>query len=571
MPIAAPLPPNETDRIHALEGLGILDTEAEEAFERITDLVSTMFGAPIVLISLIDRERQWFKSRCGLAASETHRDLAFCAHAILSEEVFYVEDAQQDARFHDSPLVVGEPNIRTYAGAPLILSEDIRLGTLCVIYPWVNPLSAQQRADLQRFADIVVDALRHRSNAALHERACQRAEQESTEKSDFLATMSHEIRTPLNGIIGMAQALSRTALSDKQAQMLDVISLSGNTLLRLINDLLDLSRIEAGKVELELMPFSTREILTRTLELFRPTAQEKGLRYTIDFKKCTGGHHISDPTRLSQIISNLVGNAIKFTDRGEVRVEMSLKSIASSSHDVLHVAVHDTGIGINKDKINQLFQRFVQEDRTTTRRFGGSGLGLSISANLTELLGGTLMVESEKGKGSCFSLSVPLLRAGADDRPVGEVDDSSGWTKPLGAATSLRLLIAEDNPTNRLVLATMLEPLGTELTFATNGLEALECYACGRFDAVLMDIEMPEMDGLTTLGQMQKTARASQTALVPVIALTANALHDQLLRYRKAGFDDVVTKPIDMARLYQSLERIAENVLTAQDNNTAAG
>jgi len=363
-------------------------------------------------------------------------------------------------------------------------------------------------------------------------------------KSAFLATMSHEIRTPLNGVLGMAQAMARDELSDRQRGRLDVVRQAGETLLVLLNDLLDLSRIEAGRLELEDGVVDIAGLMQGVVSTFGPLATEKGLDLELEVEPALNGGWAGDPTRVRQIVHNLVSNAVKFTAAGRVRVRALRRA------GKLVCEVSDTGPGIAPERQGSLFQKFVQEDASTTRRYGGSGLGLAICRELTELMGGTIAVASQPGEGAVFTVTLPLVRAKTPIAPAPQADAQI----PAG---ELRVLAAEDNPVNQMVLKTLLGQLGVEVVCVADGQAAVEVAAQGGWDVILMDVQMPVMDGPTATRLIRAREAAEGQARVPIIALTANAMAHQEAEYLEAGMDALVPKPLEVARLVDALAAVA--------------
>lgn len=378
-----------------------------------------------------------------------------------------------------------------------------------------------------------------RETEAAIARSAEAAEAASVAKSTFLATMSHEIRTPLNGVLGMAQAMSRDSLCSSQRARLEIIRESGETLLSILNDVLDLSKIEAGRLELEELDFDFGDLVRGVVASFTPLANAKGVSFGAEVNGAAGTYR-GDPTRLRQIIYNLVSNAVKFTDQGQVR----LRARADAGGLILEVS--DTGVGMTALQQASLFRPFVQADASTTRRFGGSGLGLSICRELVEMMGGDIDARSELGAGSTFTVRVPLPRVGeAQDRSRPAVQPEPIDAGDLG----LRILAAEDNPTNQLVLRTLLAQVGIDLVMASNGREAVAAWEREAFDLILMDIHMPEMDGLDATRAIRRRESVAARARTPIVALTANAMPQQLKSYVAAGMDACVTKPIDAVQL----------------------
>jgi len=371
-------------------------------------------------------------------------------------------------------------------------------------------------------------------------------------KSLFLANMSHEIRTPLNGVLGMAQLMAHGQLDPRQREKLDIILQSGRGLLHLINDILDFSKIDAGKLDLECAEFDPQQVLTSTVASFADAADEKGLLLDLAFSPNAGGMRRGDPTRLRQIAGNFISNALKFTASGKVSVVM--RGEGPDGREGLTLSVRDSGIGIPADKMSTLFERFSQVDSSTTRKFGGTGLGLAICGELAQLMGGRVWVESALGEGSTFSATLALPWSGevvaAPGQPGGEASlggsvdhDQPPW----------RVLAAEDNPTNQVVLRTVMDLFGLDLTLVGNGREAVEAWRAGGFDLILMDVQMPVMDGMEATRAIRASEQAQALARTPIIALSANAFRHQIDQYLAAGMDGHVAKPIELKTLHEAL------------------
>ncbi|MCB1390912.1 MAG: PAS domain S-box protein [Rhodobacteraceae bacterium] len=381
------------------------------------------------------------------------------------------------------------------------------------------------------------------SNVSALIAATERAEAGSQAKSRFLANMSHELRTPLTGVLGMAELLVDTVLTDRQREMVDTIRDSGEGLLAILNDILDLAKIEAGKMAIESEPFVPAEILARVRALFAPRAAAAGLEFRLDLREGCHLPRLGDANRLLQVLHNLVGNAIKFTQSGSVTVSAGTQP---DDADRLAVEVLDTGIGMTAEQMSKVFEEFEQAESSTARRFGGTGLGLSITRRLTMLMGGTISLESHPRQGTRVVLSLPAPRAGPLNSPPA----------PEAAAglDGLRLLVADDNRTNRRILDTMLRGLGARVTLAVDGQAACDHYVPGAFDAVLLDISMPGLDGMAALAEIRKAESDAGQTPVPALAVTANAMAHQIEEYRAAGFDGHVAKPFRKHTLAAALD-----------------
>ena len=384
------------------------------------------------------------------------------------------------------------------------------------------------------------------------------AETANKAKSEFLANMSHEIRTPLNGVIGLTSALAQTELSSQQREMVQLILTSGQTLERVVSDVLDFSKIEAGRLELDIQPFCLRPQLEGLAELFRGRAEEKGLTFSVSCGAGVEGWFCGDVVRIKQVLGNLVSNAVKFTTEGEVRVVADVHDRPFPDAPVLILKVRDTGIGFDDDVARRLFQRFSQADGSITRRFGGSGLGLSICQALVEMMGGEVRATSEPGRGSEFEVNLPLPRQ--DLSPVMAAGTASDVAE-LGTGGALegeplRVLLAEDHVINQRLVEVILGPMGVVLTKAENGEEALRAYMAEDFALVLMDMQMPVMDGLAATRAIRdfETTRPNRRR-TPIIMLSANAMQQHVDEAIAAGADFHLAKPVSLASLRGAVAR----------------
>ncbi len=369
-------------------------------------------------------------------------------------------------------------------------------------------------------------------------------------KALFLANMSHEIRTPMNGIVGMVDILKQTDLTPVQDEYLSIIESSGENLLTIINDILDYSKIEAGGIELEHIPFKLNFELNSVVNMLKIMADKKGLFLKLDIDEMTPDVLVGDPVRLKQIIINLVNNAIKFTEKGGVSISVEPQKLNGKNAVIIQFKISDTGIGISEEGKNRLFQSFSQVDKSTTRKFGGTGLGLAISKSLSEMMGGEIGVESVVGKGSTFWFTASFEMTSEEkflesiQKNFYQNDSENSFVKHL------YILLAEDNKINQKVASVILNKMGHTLDIVNNGKEALERFEQNIYDLIFMDIQMPEMDGMEATKLIREFEnRENRTKKIPIIAMTANTMEGDREKYLQIGMNDYVSKPFKSEEL----------------------
>jgi len=405
------IPANEAQRLCSLHELRIMDTPAEERFDRIAQIARRLFDTPIAYIALVDSDRQWFKSAIGLPVPETTRDISFCGHTVMRNDTLIIPDTHRDPRFRDNPQVTGGPMIRFYAGQPVKGPGGFPIGTLCVADRVPREFGECDLVSLRDLAALVerelnlAEALELQNQLRLAKEA---AESANRAKSSFLANMSHELRTPMNAIIGYSEMLIEEALDSGQQETVDdleKIRSAGKHLLGLINDILDLSKIEAGKMTLHVETFDLPALIREVADTIQPLIQKNANTLQIECEPGLG-EMTADVTKVRQTLFNLLSNASKFTENGTVALHAAREEERDGEKWIV-LRVRDTGIGMTPAQLGRLFQEFSQAESSTTKRFGGTGLGLAISRRFCRMMGGDITVTSQPGEGSEFTVRLP--------------------------------------------------------------------------------------------------------------------------------------------------------------------
>ena len=575
-----PVAAEDAERISKLRKYQVLNNNEEPAFARLTELAKLFFNMPVVAITFMDEETQYLKSLLGLdGICTTSRKVAICNYTVLSDEVLVLPDLTEDSRFSQNPLVTEAPYLRFYAGAPIIMQEDgktYRLGSLCLMDMQAHHDFTEKDADiLAQFAAMAADALKLQDQQ-------RHAKHANEMKSEFLANMSHEIRTPMNGIIGMVEMLAETKLSAEQQEYVDNIKVSNEHLLAIINGILDLSKVESGKMTIDSIPMNISSLCNEVVSLFAVKARQRGLTLDYHYTEALSPYIKGDPVRIKQIMVNLVNNAIKFTREGG-RVTIDVKHMENNpcedkygnhksicSHELqveqashyntddrgsvnhqdmtLCIEVTDTGVGIKPESLEAIFDAYDQANKSTHRLYGGTGLGLSVCKSLVELMGGYIEVDSAVGIGTTFTVLLPLPPIDEAHYESWQDSNDFGMTEPSHELIG-HILLVEDDSVNAMIAKKALNNSGHTVTHVTDGQQAIEVFALNpeQYDVILMDHHMPIMDGVQATIKLHELY--DPPALPPIIALTANAMDGERKKYLDVGMQDYCTKPFKQEQL----------------------
>ena len=575
-----PVAAEDAERISKLKKYQVLNNNEEPAFARLTELAKLFFNMPVVAITFMDEETQYLKSLHGLdGICTTSRKVAICNYTVLSDEVLVLPDLTEDSRFSQNPLVTEAPYLRFYAGAPIIMQEDgktYRLGSLCLMDMQAHHDFTEKDADiLAQFAAMAADALKLQDQQ-------RHAKHANEMKSEFLANMSHEIRTPMNGIIGMVEMLAETKLSAEQQEYVDNIKVSNEHLLAIINGILDLSKVESGKMTIDSIPMNISSLCNEVVSLFAVKARQRGLTLDYHYTEALSPYIKGDPVRIKQIMANLVNNAIKFTREGG-RVTIDVKHMENNpcedkygnhksicSHELqveqashyntddrgsvkhqdmtLCIEVTDTGVGIKPESLEAIFDAYDQANKSTHRLYGGTGLGLSVCKSLVELMGGYIEVDSAVGIGTTFTVLLPLPPIDEAHYESWQDSNDFGMTEPSHELIG-HILLVEDDSVNAMIAKKALNNSGHTVTHVTDGQQAIEVFALNpeQYDVILMDHHMPIMDGVQATIKLHELY--DPQALPPIIALTANAMDGERKKYLDVGMQDYCTKPFKQEQL----------------------
>jgi signal transduction histidine kinase/ActR/RegA family two-component response regulator len=527
-----------------------MGTPPERCFDQIAALAQAAAAAPVAIVSFIDDERQWFKAAIGTTMRESRIHGAFAAHALGEEKVLWVEDACHDARFCDNPLVAGPPGIRFYAGAPIRLESGEAIGAVSVVADQPRAFDERLAGQLRGLADLAADECALRACLSQLNEARVAADEARQVKSAFLTNMNHELRTPLNGVVAAADMLQSGRLTAAQQELLQIVTGSARNLCEVLDDVLLLANSAAEGVNCPIERFNAAEVAHQAMGFYEKLARSKGLEVELDLGEADRAF-LGQPASIRQILRALISNAVKFTHHGRVRLSATV--LPSGRQKSIVFCVEDTGVGFEAAALSRLFEPFAMGDESLTRSHGGLGAGLAIAQTLVKRLGGQLDAWSSPGRGSTFSLTVRATPTREDVRQAHIASDIAYGA--CGARTP-RVLVAEDHPTNRRLLELILGAVGIEAEYVENGALAVEAATRADFDIILMDMQMPVMDGLTAIRTIRGQQREGGAPVTPICTITAHAMAEHEEAALQAGAQAHLTKPIAAAELFECVARL---------------
>jgi len=535
--------PNEAKRLNALNSLEILDTESDPRLDQLVKLASLIADTPIALLSLVDKDRQWFKAKVGLDVDETPRDISFCGHAILAEDhLFEIPDATMDERFKSNPLVTSGPGIKFYAGNQLKTTEGHSIGTLCVIDKSPKKLTSHQQQQLKILSEEIMSYLEDQKKVS-------RLKSDVNSKAAFVASLSHELRTPLTSVIGFADVLASIVRKDpfeKESALknVQILKSSSEHLLGLIGDILDFSKLEARKFNLNQETFPLNKALKQIYNTLSIQAEKYDVSFNLQSSMSAPEFIYADLTLLKQIFINLGSNAIKFSSGESVEINVDTSSIKKQH---LSIDFIDTGIGMSEKEAERVFRPFTQANDKIASKFDGTGLGLAITKEIVELMDGKVtLVRSKKGIGTHFKIEIPFVEKILDN-------DSSKRSSPLTNISEIlhekKILIVDDIKENRFLVRHYLKDFDVEFKDAVNGQDAINKFN-DHFDYILLDMQLPDINGIEVFNHLKDKAKPHQK----FIAFTASSTRKGIKECLNHGFSAYLTKPFNTQTILEALK-----------------
>ncbi|SDB92712.1 ATP-binding response regulator [Paraburkholderia lycopersici] len=537
---------------------------SEDPLDRIVRCAGKFFDVPVCIVSLRGRDAQWFKAKVGIEIDTMPGDGSFCEAALAQSDFFLVEDTLLDRNFASHPLVTGEEGIRFYAGTPLEIEPDLKIGTLCVLDRKPRLFGQSEQEMLRNFGALVIEELRLQIreihfevelNKVREAEAAKLASQK--ERAEFLAMVAHEVRTPLNAFAGMVALMGSDALADDDGSAMSALQNSADHLVRIVNEVLDFAQLEETGFVFHDAPFDLHRELRCVFAVLRPQATAKGLQFDLDLDASVPQYVVGDRTRISQVLLNLLTNAIKFTPQGWVHVYATAHAV-SATRVALTIAVRDTGIGMTSEATASVFKRYSQADPHVRKKYGGTGLGLVICRKLVEAMGGSITVDSVPKAGSVFTLRIPFEKATfqAPGATVRDDRDGHGINR-----AGLTILVVDDDAVSRKVTSALLLRLGYAVEAVATGREALAALRSRPFDIAFVDLGMPDLDGLSLARELHLQPEFGVPP--PLIALTGRAKPSD--EPQLDLFDDYLVKPASVTSLDEAIMSILsrrENVST---------